>query len=103
MDTLSVKEGFKYHPKCSRTAIKALLFADDLLIFCHRDIKSVGLIKQQLEKFFEASSLIANLDKSALYTAGMDDVLQSELSVLLGMPVGSLPFRYLGCYYHIKR
>lgn len=63
--------GFSYHPKCKRTNIVGLLFADDLLIFCKGDLQSVRLIKKQLSKFSEASGLCVNKDKCDVYFAGV--------------------------------
>lgn len=49
-----------------------------------------------MSKLSETSSLLANYDKSTLYTTGMDGEMELELSALLNMLVGKLPFMYLG-------
>lgn len=94
--TLDSERSFGYHLECSTTRIIGLLFADDLLIFCKGNLDSIKQIKVQLEKFSNASGLEANMDKFALYCAGMDPGLQQQLAEALGMPLGELPFKYLG-------
>lgn len=39
---------------------------------------------------------MANLDKSVIYFNGMEDRLQEEIVDTIGMPIGELPFRYIG-------
>ncbi|GJZ33072.1 RNA-directed DNA polymerase, eukaryota, reverse transcriptase zinc-binding domain protein [Tanacetum coccineum] len=57
---------FKYHHGCKNLKITHLCFADDLLVFCHGDIKSVSTIKEALEEFSNYSGLKANMSKSTL-------------------------------------
>lgn len=85
LNTLSDSFNFSHHPKCKRTNTTCLLFANDLLIFCKGNIESVTLVKQKLEKFSKVLDLCVNLDKSAVYTAGVDEVLQQRLVQALGM------------------
>lgn len=96
LNTLKDRPQFQYHPKCLRTKTVAIMFADDLLIFCKGNIKFVGLIKEQIDKFSATSGFVTNLDKFAVYTVGMDHILQGEIKDLLGMPIGQIPFKYLG-------
>ncbi|XP_048503092.1 uncharacterized protein LOC125498839 [Beta vulgaris subsp. vulgaris] len=46
--------------------------------------------------FSHASGLVANLDKSNLYTAGITEEERSELQLIVQMLMGSFPFKYLG-------
>lgn len=39
---------------------------------------------------------MANLDKSAIYIVGMEERAQEEVAGVIGIPIGELPFRYLG-------
>lgn len=41
MNTLHHNAQFHYHPKCKRSKIPHLMFADDLLLFCKLDIESI--------------------------------------------------------------
>lgn len=58
---------FKWHPKCSRVKLSHLLFADDLLIFCRGDIKSVSKVLDTLKRFEEISGLGANALKTEIF------------------------------------
>lgn len=51
---------------------------------------------EQFQKFSKSSGLQANLEKSEIYFSGVNDNQAIELSTMLGIPIGVLPFRYLG-------
>lgn len=72
-----------------------LLFADDLLIFCKGDAKSVSLIQELLSKFSAASRLEANYDNSGIYVACLSDKNATRLNNIMGMLHENMPFRYL--------
>jgi len=42
---------FKYHWRCKPTGITHICFADDLMLFCHADPASIGVLKSSLDKF----------------------------------------------------
>lgn len=46
-------------------------------------------------KFSHASGLVANLDKSNLYTTGITEEERSGMQLIVQMPMGSFPFNYL--------
>ncbi|GJW69799.1 hypothetical protein Tco_0126716 [Tanacetum coccineum] len=50
-------EFFKYHWDCKELKIFHLCFADDLLVLCHGDLKSVKVVKRALD-MFNCKSLI---------------------------------------------
>nr|GEY69379.1 RNA-directed DNA polymerase, eukaryota, reverse transcriptase zinc-binding domain protein [Tanacetum cinerariifolium] len=58
---------FKYHQGCKKLEITHLCFADDLLVFCHGDTKSVNVNKGALEEFSSYSGLKANMNKSIVF------------------------------------
>lgn len=95
---MSVKEveGFGFHPKCKRTNTIALLFVDDVLIFYKGGISLVNLIKEQLESFERTSGLVVNLEKCVTYMKGVDADQKKAIREILGMPLGTLTFKYLG-------
>ncbi|GKE29845.1 RNA-directed DNA polymerase, eukaryota, reverse transcriptase zinc-binding domain protein [Tanacetum coccineum] len=62
---------FKYHQRCQKLGITHLCFADDLLVFCHGDHKSVNVIKKALEEFSSYSGLKANMSKSTVFFGGL--------------------------------
>ncbi|GJU23764.1 hypothetical protein Tco_1157106 [Tanacetum coccineum] len=45
---------------------------DDLLVLIHRDFKSVGVIKEALDKFSKVSSLIPSIGKSTIFFSNVD-------------------------------
>ncbi|XP_071727817.1 uncharacterized protein [Rutidosis leptorrhynchoides] len=57
---------FRYHPKCAKLEIVNLCFADDLFIFAHADVASVGLIRDSLEEFKKCSGLVLSMPKSTV-------------------------------------
>lgn len=87
---------FKYHPKCKRIQLTHLMFADDLLMFAKADQGSVVELFKAFHKFSRASGLEANNDKSCIYVTGISHDSATHLATLMNMPIGELPFIYLG-------
>jgi len=87
---------FKYHWRCKPTGITHICFADDLMLFCHADPTSIGVLKSSLDKFSMLSGLSINLAKSSMYLSGIDDNLQSNIQRQIGIQQQHLPVRYLG-------
>ncbi|GKA92743.1 RNA-directed DNA polymerase, eukaryota, reverse transcriptase zinc-binding domain protein [Tanacetum coccineum] len=61
---------FEYHQGCKELKITHLCFADDLMVFCHGDVKSVEIIKNTLK--------------------------ERDIVNLVNFQVGKLPMKYLG-------
>nr|GEW79770.1 hypothetical protein [Tanacetum cinerariifolium] len=87
---------FKYHHGCRKLQITHLCFVDDLLVFCHRDIKSVSTIKEALEEFSSYSGLRANMNKSTMFFGGMTIAEQNVILDIIPFANRRLPIRYLG-------
>lgn len=87
---------FSFHPKCEGLSITSLAFADDLFIFSKADINSVTTIKHTLDLFQSTSGLKPNLQKSMIFTSGLNSQAQVAIAHILGMQVGTLPIKYLG-------
>lgn len=68
----------------------------DLFIFSKADLHSVTIIKQTLEEFQKISGLKSNLQKSMVFTSGLNSQKQAEIAQVLGMQIGSIPIKYLG-------
>ncbi|KAK6162199.1 hypothetical protein DH2020_002040 [Rehmannia glutinosa] len=90
------RDRFSYHPKCAKLNITHLAFADDLMLFSKGDINSVGVLLDCLNKFSRCSGLRANLNKSSLYIAGINGQKLVDIHRIVNMPIGSMPFKYLG-------
>ncbi|KAL2237664.1 UNVERIFIED_CONTAM: hypothetical protein Sindi_0958100 [Sesamum indicum] len=46
-------ELFSFHWKCDAARVFQLGFADDLLLFCRADVESIGVLKNELDRFAE--------------------------------------------------
>ncbi|GKB07533.1 RNA-directed DNA polymerase, eukaryota, reverse transcriptase zinc-binding domain protein [Tanacetum coccineum] len=76
--------------------ISHLRFADDLLILCHGDLKSVKVIKAALDKFSGISGLNPNMGKSTVFFRNLKEDVKNEILKILPFKVGKLPVTYLG-------
>ena len=87
---------FKYHLNCQSSKLTHLCFADDLLIFIDGSLSSVQAVLQVLREFEMRSGLAVILQKSSFFASGMSASETDQIQVSTGMPMGSLPVRYLG-------
>ncbi|WMV57752.1 hypothetical protein MTR67_051137 [Solanum verrucosum] len=87
---------FKFHRMCHSTKLKHLILVDDLMLFCKGDLKSTGRMIEVLNHFSRVTGLMANLDKSNIFVAGVDDAMKEQMLQLTGFTLGDLPIRYLG-------
>jgi len=94
MNTCSLD--FNFHPRCGQLRLSHLVFADDLMLMARGDCPSVRIVMESLLHFGARSGLSVNLLKSCLFTAGIFGDELFRLRQLIGIPLGSMPFRYLG-------
>lgn len=87
---------FRFHPMCKKLRLNHLISADDLMIFCKGQEKSVQRIKEALDHFSKTTGLIANTEKSSIFIAGVSEEVKVRLLELTGYTEGSFPIRYLG-------
>ncbi|XP_074288473.1 uncharacterized protein LOC141613628 [Silene latifolia] len=87
---------FKFHPLCSPLNLSHLMFADDLLLFCKGDVKSIMVILRSFSTFSHASGLQMNPTKTNAFFNGVPTNIKHEILQISGVHEGSLPFRYLG-------
>nr|XP_009778610.1 PREDICTED: uncharacterized protein LOC104227925 [Nicotiana sylvestris] len=87
---------FNHHPRCARNNITHICFADDLIRCSKADEVSIKLLLKSSNHFSEVSWLKANLEKSALYIAGVTREFKEMILEEMQFTLGELLFRYLG-------
>ncbi|KAL9679552.1 hypothetical protein QQ045_017417 [Rhodiola kirilowii] len=93
---LASSGNFDFHPKCGRTNLNHLMFADDVIIFSKASPSSLTKIREALDMFKSWSGLIISNDKSAVYFGGCSESEEILLPSLACCKRGTLPFTYLG-------
>lgn len=89
-------KGFIFHKRCKDLKLTHLAFADDLLVFCGRDLVSVSWLTRIFIEFENVYGLAVNKSKSELYTCGIQSEVKNRITEILGIQLGNLPVRYLG-------
>ncbi|GKB34451.1 RNA-directed DNA polymerase, eukaryota, reverse transcriptase zinc-binding domain protein [Tanacetum coccineum] len=87
---------FKFHWGCKDLQISHLCFADDLLVLCRGDIKSVKVVKSAMDIFSSISGLNPNIGKSIIFFSNVEEQVRNEILAILPFKIGSLPVTYLG-------
>ena len=70
---------FQFHPKCKEINLTHLTFADEIFLFAGGTKSSVQVIMDELNRFEEFSGLQVNKQKSAIFIAGVNGEVKSEL------------------------
>ncbi|XP_062094273.1 uncharacterized protein LOC133800332 [Humulus lupulus] len=96
----SKQKGFGFHPLCKHVNLVNLCFADDLVIFCKGNVKSMSLIQAAIDSFCATTGLSINNSKSHIYFGGLKDDCKSQLVEITQMEEGSFPLKYLG--FHLR-
>ncbi|XP_059294807.1 uncharacterized protein LOC132047845 [Lycium ferocissimum] len=84
LKTMSNLPDFRFHPMCKSLQLTHLIFADDLMIFCKGNVSSVSRAMEALAHFSAATGLVANMDKSSIFLAGVDDSTRDQLLARTG-------------------
>ncbi|PWA82932.1 reverse transcriptase domain, Reverse transcriptase zinc-binding domain protein [Artemisia annua] len=87
---------FRYHWGCKQMKISHLCFADDLLVLCHGDLKSMMVVKKAMNVFSAMSGLNPNIGKSTVFFGNVKENVKQSILAILPFKVGSLPVSYLG-------
>ncbi|GJV03208.1 RNA-directed DNA polymerase, eukaryota, reverse transcriptase zinc-binding domain protein [Tanacetum coccineum] len=97
------KKDFRYHFGCKQLKLTHVCFADDLLMFYHGDVFSVGVLKEAIEEFGAISCLLPNYNKSTIIFGSMR--MEDQQSILDCVPfkVEKLLVKYLGVPLTSKR
>ncbi|KAM6577187.1 hypothetical protein CsatB_029024 [Cannabis sativa] len=90
------KVSFGFHPLYKQLKLVNLCFADDLVIFCKGNEKSVRFIHEAFSLFCDTTGLKANMNKSAIYFGGVNEATKRAILNLVNMEEGSFCLKYLG-------
>lgn len=87
---------FNYHHQCNNAKLTHLSFADDLLIFIDGSLSSLQAVLQVLKEFENRSGLAVSMQKSSFFASGLTQAEIDTIQASTGMPIATLPVRYLG-------
>lgn len=87
---------FKFHYQTKPLAISHLIFADDVMLFCHGDKASIDLLLRGVNDFANVSGLHTNKDKSQCFFVNVGSDIKNHAILASSFQIGSLPIRYLG-------
>lgn len=87
---------FQYHPKCEKTQVSRLYFADNLFLLPTANVESVQVLKATMEEFGLMSGLVPNLQKNSVFIDGTSVQAKEEICSIMGMNAKELPVKYLG-------
>ncbi|XP_062089139.1 uncharacterized protein LOC133795698 [Humulus lupulus] len=87
---------FRFHPMCKHLKLVNLCFADDLILFCKGNFRSVQLMFEGFMSFCNSSRLAANLKKSQVYFGGVVAEVKQSILNFVALGEGNFPLKYLG-------
>lgn len=87
---------FTFYPLCKQLQLSHLIFANDLMIFCKANSSSVKRVMEALANFSDVYGLVANMEKSSIFMAGIDDQTRDQLLDITQFTQGTFPIKYLG-------
>ncbi|XP_070047542.1 uncharacterized protein [Nicotiana tomentosiformis] len=90
-------------PMCKQVKLLHLIFVVDLMIFCKANTNSVKRVIEALAHFTDVSGLVANMDQSSIFMAGIDDHTRGQLLDIAKFTHGTFPIRYLGMPLSFKK
>ncbi|XP_062100788.1 uncharacterized protein LOC133806713 [Humulus lupulus] len=92
----SMEKDFRFHPLCKSLKLVSLCFADDLLLFCKANPRSVMILQQAFKEFTMSSGLSINQSKSRMYIGGLVAGDKVPLLLCSNLIEGQFPLKYLG-------
>ena len=92
----NIPQSFKFHHGCQVLRLNHLCFADDLIVFCGYDMRSLEIIATILNHFKQVSGLKVNEGKSCIFFSGASLLDKQRALSILKFEKGTLPVKYLG-------
>lgn len=86
LDKATSSTDFTFHWRTKQLKISHLCFVDDLMLFCHKDLRSVNCLKQCLDSFSIFSGLSINHNKSQCFLANIPQPLADNIISSLSIP-----------------
>ncbi|XP_058722226.1 uncharacterized protein LOC131594147 [Vicia villosa] len=87
---------FKFHPKCKKSGITNICFADDLMMFTRGDPVSVQIMMREFHLVSEATGLMASPTKCKVCSRGINATVQQQILQITDFSASEIPFKYLG-------
>ena len=94
---------FNHHSQCERLGITHLSFADDVLLLCRGDEKSIEMILKAFSFFSKSTGLQINPAKCKVFCGGLNYDNIQVVKNITGFEEGTLPVRYLGVPLSCKK
>ena len=93
---VDIAQDFVYHWRCSKTKLTHISFADDIMLFCGKFLRSARVLNGALMDFSSWSGLCPNYNKSNIFIAGSDLKFNKAFRREFNFQLGNLPVKYLG-------
>lgn len=94
---------FTFHRRCKSLGLNHLCFANDVILFCKGDFKSIQMMLQGINLFADTSGLKVNHTMFDFYSYGLSKHENVRIKVNSGFKHGILPFRNLGVPINTKK
>ncbi|KAL5184132.1 Transposon TX1 uncharacterized protein [Glycine soja] len=94
---------FNHHSQCERLGITHMSFADDVLLLCRGDERSIEMILKAFSFFSKSTGLQINPAKCKVFCGGLNYDNIQVVKNITGFEEGTLPVRYLGVPLSCKK
>lgn len=92
LKVMGLDRSFAFHPGCKDLKLNHLMFADDVLLFCKGDLKSIKCLMVALTHFADVSGLEVNKNKTHLMSAGVSEEVKGQ--IVIPQKIGNLLFMH---------